>query len=273
MRLHLVQTDIAWESRSENLARVERMLADAPPVHGAVVVLPEMFDTGFSRDTKRTADNGDTQRWLIATARRLGVSMIAGVTIAPSAATGNLARNRALVVDASGVVAHYDKVHPFSVSREHEAFSGGDRVVVTELGDDEPRAKVCPLVCYDLRFPEVFRAGRLLGAEVFFVIANWPASRIEHWRALAIARAIENQAFVVAVNRVGRDPLTSYPGRSLVVGPQGEVLLEGGSEQGLIQAEIHPQEARAWREKFRIWADARPGLLPRIDPQGHFRPV
>lgn len=270
MRLHLVQTDIAWENRSENLARVERSLAASPPERGAVVVLPEMFDTGFSRDTARTADNGDTQRWLEETAKRFGVSIVAGVTIAPSAATGNLARNRALIVDAAGVVTHYDKVHPFSVGREHEAFSGGDRVVAVELGEDEPRARVCPLVCYDLRFPEVFRAGRMLGAEVFFVIANWPASRIDHWRTLAIARAIENQAFVVAVNRVGKDPLTTYPGSSLVVGSRGEVLVEGGAEEGPIQAEIHPAEVRAWREKFRIWQDARPGLLPRIDAQGRF---
>lgn len=270
MRLHLLQTDIAWEDRSENLARAERMLADSPPAEGDIVVLPEMFDTGFSRDTKRTADNGDTQRWLLETAKRLNIRIVAGVTIAPSATTGNLARNRALIVDGSGVVAQYDKVHPFSVGREHEAFLGGDRVVTVELGDDEPRARVCPLVCYDLRFPEVFRAGRMLGAEVYFVIANWPAPRIDHWRTLSIARAIENQAFVVAVNRVGKDPLTTYPGASLVVGPRGEVLVEGETNEGPIQAEIHPAEARAWREKFRIWQDARPGLLPRIDSQGRF---
>ena len=270
MRLHLLQTDIAWEDRSENLARVERLLAATPPMQGDIVVLPEMFDTGFSRDTKRTADNGDTRRWLEATAKRLDIRIIAGVTIATSATTGNLARNRALIVDGSGVVAEYDKIHPFSVGREHEAFSGGDRVVVVELGDDEPLARVCPLVCYDLRFPEVFRAGRMLGAEVFFVIANWPATRIDHWRTLAIARAIENQAFVVAVNRVGKDPLTTYPGGSLVVGPRGEVLVEGGADEGPIRAEIHPADARVWREKFRIWQDARPELMPRIDAEGRF---
>ncbi|MBL0921182.1 MAG: hypothetical protein IBJ10_03525 [Phycisphaerales bacterium] len=164
--------------------------------------------------------------------------------------------------------AEYDKVHPFSISGEDRAFSGGERVRVVPIGGDG--ALICPLICYDLRFPELFRAGRMLGAEVFVVIANWPAPRIEHWRALSIARAIENQAFVIAVNRVGADPMTTYPGRSLVVGPRGDVLLETGGETGLFAAEIAVSEARAWRVKFPIWRDSRPGLLPRLDADGRF---
>lgn len=273
MRLHLLQTDIAWEDRAANLARAQELLEAAPPSPGAVIVLPEMFDTGFSRDTARTADNGDARRWLADTARRYDCAVLASVTIAPTPQTMNLARNRAVLVGRRGeVVAQYDKVHPFSVGRENESFSGGDRVVVADLPDDDGPAKVCPLVCYDLRFPELFRAGRMLGAEVYFVIANWPAPRIGQWRALCIARAIENQAFVVAVSRVGKDPLTAYAGGSIVVGPKGDVIAEGGEREGPITAEIAASEARAWRAKFRVWQDARPGLLPRIDAQGRFAP-
>jgi omega-amidase len=100
------------------------------------------------------------------------------------------------------LLAEYAKVHPFTFGREPEAFEGGDGVVTYAWGG----LTVCPAVCYDLRFPELFRHGLMRGAEVFCLGANWPDARQAHWRALAMARAIENQAFVLAVNRVGRDP-------------------------------------------------------------------
>lgn len=116
---------------------------------------------------------------------------------------------------------------------------------------------VCPAICYDLRFPELFRAGLALGAQAYALGANWPAERAHHWRALIIARAIENQAFVFAVNRVGCDPALEYAGGSLIVSPMGDVLAEGDDTVRVISAEISPGEVHAWREKFPAWRDGR----------------
>jgi predicted amidohydrolase len=116
---------------------------------------------------------------------------------------------------------------------------------------------VCPAICYDLRFPELFRLGLLKGAEVYALGANWPDARQAHWRALLIARAIENQAFVLGVNRTGRDPHLNYAGGSIAVGPQGEVLGELAAEEAVLSVEIAPREVHAWREKFPAWKDGK----------------
>ena len=105
---------------------------------------------------------------------------------------------------------------------------------------------------------------------MFVVIANWPGSRHDHWRALLIARAIENQAFVVGVNRAGRDPTLEYLGGSIVVDPRGGVLAEAAAEEAVLPVEIDVSAARRWRSKFRVWNDAKPALLPRIDADGRF---
>jgi predicted amidohydrolase len=189
-----------------------------------------------------------------------------------SAGAGGKARNRALVFDPDGnEIARYDKLHPFSYGKEAERFEGGDSVCAFDWHAQGRTMRVSPLICYDLRFPEAFRACRGLaggGAEMFVVIANWPAERAEHWRALLRARAIENQAFVVGVNRSGDDPFLAYAGGSVVFDPRGEVVAEAGGAEGAIRAEIDVSRVREWRGAFRAWDDARPGLLPRIDADG-----
>jgi len=172
-------------------------------------------------------------------------------------------RNRCLLYSPKGELeAHYDKVHPFTFGRESEAFIGGERVVVTPIdvaNDDGTNRSVplCPTVCYDLRFPELYRAGVDARAEVFTIVANWPAPRQSHWRALIIARAIENQAWVVAVNRVGSDPHLPYLGGSLVVDPKGEVVAEGDDTPGVISTQLDLEAVRRWREKFPALRDRR----------------
>lgn len=256
MRVHLVQLDIVWEDRPANLVRAERLLAHVAP--GDLVLLPEMFDSGFSLNIERTADvRAETGAFLSATAARLGATIVGGTTALGPEGKG---RNRALAFGPDGAeLARYDKVHPFSFGREQSRFEGGGRVDVFEWNG----MKVCPVICYDLRFPELFRAGLTLGAEMFVVIANWPAARVEHWRVLLAARAIENQAWVAAVNRSGRDPFLEYPGASRVVDPRGRVVLETGDAEGAPSAEIDPGVVRAWREAFPAWKDGRRWLQGR----------
>ena len=218
MRAHLFQYDIAWEDPAANFDAVRGMAAGAGIARGDLVVLPEMYATGFSLNVETTADEEGAQAsFLRELAVEHGATVVGGITVRGK----EKARNRALVFGPGGeALASYDKVHPFSFGREHEVFEGGDGVSLFEWGG----LRVCPVVCYDLRFPELFRLGLDGGAEAFVVIANWPSARHEHWLTLLRARAIENQALVLGVNRCGADPFLEYAGGSLAVGGDGEEL-------------------------------------------------
>jgi predicted amidohydrolase len=126
----------------------------------------------------------------------------------------------------------------------------GEKPVVLSCGE----VRVAPAVCYDLRFPELFRAVR---ADVWCVLANWPTPRVEHWLTLLKARAIENQAYVIGVNRCGRDPGNEYPGRSQIISPRGEVLADAGDGEGIIQAALDMPALEAYRREFPVLRDAR----------------
>ncbi|MEO0512220.1 MAG: nitrilase-related carbon-nitrogen hydrolase [Planctomycetota bacterium] len=266
MRAHLLQLDLAWEDRGANFALVERAIDDAAPDEGDLLVLPELFDSGFSLNTDATADrSGATLSFLLRLAEDLGVTVQGSRTVRDCHC--EKAQNRATVAgptqgsnhDDTGatLLADYAKVHPFSFGREPERFEGGSDVAVYRWHGPQDALTVCPVVCYDLRFPELFRAGVDRGAEAFACGANWPAERQSHWRALTVARAIENQAFVLAVNRVGSDPYLSYAGGTIAVGPRGEVLGELDDRAGVLSVEIDPARVRSWREEFPVLRDRR----------------
>ncbi len=223
---------------------------------GDLIVLPELFDSGFSLHTKRTNDGrGATMRFLRELAIETACTVHGSRTVVPDATDGDgLAHNRATIVGPGGdLLIEYSKIHPFSYGREGERFSGGEAVVTYPLGD----SVVCPAVCYDLRFPELFRRGLGLGAELFVMGANWPSARAGHWRTLCIARAIENQAIVLGVNRCGSDPHLSYSGGSIALDAKGEVLGEAGEGETVLTVELDLEALRAWRSEFPAWRDGR----------------
>lgn len=256
MRAHLVQLDIAWEDKPRNFQRVRELLRGTQVRPGDLVLLPEMFDTGFSLNTHVTADtDARTLGFLSALAAGLGAFVQGGRTVLMPDGMG---RNLMTVVNPAGhPVAEYAKIHPFSFGREPERFVGGRDVAVYQWTTTSGALAVCPAVCYDLRFPELFRVGLLRGAEVLAVGACWPEARHAHWRALLVARAIENQAFVLGVNRAGRDPTLRYAGGSIALGPRGEVLGELGPEEGVLSVELDPDALRAWRAEFPAWRDMK----------------
>ncbi|MCB9845390.1 MAG: carbon-nitrogen family hydrolase [Phycisphaeraceae bacterium] len=266
MRAHLVQLDIAWEDRDENVRRVRALLQTAGVAAGDLIVLPEMFDSGFSLNTEATADNQSLTLDAISDlARRFGAFVQGGRTVLQPGA--DHATNRAPISDPSGaIIAEYAKIHPFSFGREGERFVGGTEIVTfrwaAPLGSAGTALAltVAPAICYDLRFPELFRLAVLRGAQAFTIGANWPAARQAHWRALLVARAIENQAFVLAVNRTGDDPHLSYEGGSIAIDPRGEVLGELQHEHAVLSVQIDPDRVRRWREAFRALDDIR--LIP-----------
>lgn len=257
MRAHLVQLDLVWESPEANYRLVEEALDNADINTGDIVVLPELFDSGFSLNTDVTADSGDrTLKFLLNLADDLGVTIQGSRTTRPCSC--DKAKNNATIVGPDHtLICEYSKIHPFTFGREPERFEGGDAVTTYTWSAGDDALTVCPAVCYDLRFPELFRAGLNKGAQLFALGANWPEARQAHWRALAVARAIENQAFVLAVNRTGSDPHLTYIGGSIALSPKGEVLGELGDEPGILTIEIDAEAVQNWRETFPAWKDGK----------------
>lgn len=251
------QLDIAWEDKPANFARVRSLLATTAVEPGALVVLPEMFATGFSMhvDTIAESEDGPTERFLSELAREHQCFVMAGVVTRAADGRG---RNEALVIGPTGnPTARYCKLHPFSYAGETKHYQAGEGIILFPCHDFQ----VAPLVCYDLRFPEIFRQAVRKGAQLLVVIANWPEPREAHWLALLKARAIENQAYVVGINRTGPDPHVGYAGRSLIVGPRGETLAEAGSAPQLIMARVELAPLVEYRQQFPALADIRPEFL------------
>jgi predicted amidohydrolase len=264
MRVHLVQIDSVWEDRVASRERALRLIegagggdgSGAGVAAGDLVILPEMFETGFSFNLERTADADGTSRGFVRDlAQRFGVTVVAGVTVPDGAGKG---WNRAVVFGPGGeLLAEYDKTFLFPLGERSEAslLMAGRGVTTFEWKASSGSLRVGPLICYDLRFPELF--GRVLaaGAEAIALIANWPAGRAHHWRALSIARAIECQAYVFAVNRSGRDPMLEYLGGSMIISPKGEVIAEADGREQVLSAEIDRRELDHWRRVFPAWRD------------------
>src|ERR1051325_4781369 len=183
-RAHLVQVDIAWEDPKENYERVRQLLDRADLRAGDLVLLPEMFDTGFSFNIQQTNDKGGgTLAFLVELADEFQVVVQGGRTVASchKCAASNVMSVVAPQDGRARVACEYAKIHPFSIGREHEAFEAGAEIVMYAW--EGAGVRVCPAICYDLRFPELFRLGLLRGAECFALGACWPSVRQHHWRA------------------------------------------------------------------------------------------
>ncbi len=252
MDVAALQMDIAWEDRPTNHTRVRSLVAGLRGLEGGLLVLPELFATGFSMEVQRTRPGPGWEDALLLSelARQTGALVIGG-TIGDRS---GLLHNEAIAVVPNGdLLARYAKIHPFGPANEGAAYPAGTDVVVVEWGGH----RICPLICYDLRFPEVFRLGLDRGATLFVVIASWPARRGQHWLTLLQARAIENQAFVLGVNRCGTDPIGGYSGRSCLVSPHGIVVADAGEIPGILRSTADPRLVTQWRAEFPVARDRR----------------
>lgn len=251
MKIVCVQLDPAWENKAANFRRVRELLGAAPFSPGSLVLLPEMFATGFSMNAEAIAEKpgGETEQFLARTAREFGIFLVGGMAASEA---GGRKRNQAVAFDPDGrELARYSKRRCFPLAGEARHYAAGDQVATFRWHD----WVVAPFVCYDLRFPELFREAARQGAHLFAILANWPAPRIPHWVTLLQARAIENQAFVAGVNRCGRDPLLYYSGRSLVIDPQGEILADAGESPQIVSATVDLAALKTWRAEFPALAD------------------
>jgi omega-amidase len=259
MQLIGVQLDIAWEDRERNFRRVRELLEQSPAKPGGLVALPEMFASGFSMNIGKIAEGPEraTHRFLSELARQYQCTLVGGMAVAAEKGRG---ANLAVVATPQGeIAATYSKLHPYSPGKEKQHYIAGDAIVTFEWNE----LTVAPLICYDLRFPEAFRRATRRGAQVLVVIANWPSPRVEHWVTLLRARAIENQAYVLGVNRCGNDPYLPYPGRSVIVDYRGNVLADAGDVEGVIAADVDAAAQSAYRKELPFLDDMRDDLVPR----------
>lgn len=250
MRITLVQTDIIWSSPEANRLKATQLIDSAPP--SDLYVLPEMFTTGFATQPAGIAEtDGQSLSWMQSEARRLHSAICGSIAEGECQADGTWDyHNRLYFVDCDGSVIHYDKRHLFSYGGEDKHYQAGDRRMVVSCGGWRWQL----LVCYDLRFPVWSRyRGDYDG---IIIVANWPSSRQQVWETLLRARAIENQCYVVAVNRVGHDEKCKYMGGSMVIDAKGQVIARCEDNQACVAtADIDIADLRAFREKFRVLDD------------------
>ncbi|HTU68184.1 MAG TPA: amidohydrolase [Steroidobacteraceae bacterium] len=249
-RVSLVQQPLAWHDAAANRAHFDAVLA---PLRGTtdLAVLPEMFTTGFTMQPGEFAEeaDGDTRAWLLEQARRLDAAVGGSVAVVDRGRH----YNRFMLATPAGELHTYDKRHLFRMGGEHRHYSAGGHALIIEFRG----VRLCPLVCYDLRFPVWSRRRAGLDYDVVIYAANWPAARRYAWQQLLRARAIENQAYCVGVNRVGDDGKgVAHLGDSVVLDFLGQPLLELGSDACVATVPIDADAVRDWRDRFPAHLDA-----------------
>jgi len=256
IRVAAIQHDIAWHDREQNFARLSPMIDGAVAGGSNVVLLTETFSTGFSFDTPGIGEpeGGPSSQFLAEKARALR-AWVGGSCpeITPDAPADDQRPSNVFVLAApDGTTHRYRKIHPFSHADEEKYVrAGADFVTVDVEG-----VRCSLFVCYDLRFADEFWT-LADDTDVYFVLANWPAKRRLHWSTLLRSRAIENQAYVVGVNRVGRGGSLDYSGDSAIIDPLGEVLASGAGVETVLSAEIDAKHVASTRDHFRFLQDRR----------------
>lgn len=249
--------DIAFGDPGKNYKKASSLIDQANAQKPDIIVLPELWTTGYDLDNlKDTADEKAKEAKVFFKESALKYnSHFVGGSVANKTEAG--IENTLLVFHKQGWEAGtYSKLHLFKLMDEHLYLAAGKEKGLFSLEGH----KFAGLICYDIRFPEWVRAHALHDVEAMFVVAEWPIQRLEHWRALLIARAIENQCYVIACNRAGSDPNNKFAGHSMVIGPWGDVIAEGGEGEEILLAEIDLSEVKEARSRIPIFTDRRPEL-------------
>lgn len=257
MRVAGLQYDIVWEDRAANFGRLDSWIARAAGAGARLLALPEMFAVGFSMATERIAEpwDGPTVEFLRRQAARHGLWLAGSLPELPRGATSAAdfkPANTLVVAGPGGELHRYAKIHPFSHAGEDLHYQAGERHVTLEIEG----LRLTLFVCYDLRFADEFW-DCAEGTDAYLVVANWPETRRHHWQSLLVARAIENQAWVVGINRVGQGGSLRYAGDSRIVDPRGEVVAEAARQEALLVADLDPQAVADVRRELPFLRDRR----------------
>lgn len=257
MNISLGQMDVKFGDPAANFETVIRMTEEARRRGSDLILFPELWSTAYDLTrASRYASNLTSGVFadLSALARRTGIYLL-GSTL--SLLGENQFGNTLTVFAPDGaLLADYSKIHLFRLMDEHQYLTAGDKPVTVDF----PFSRAGLAICYDLRFPELFRGYALAGAVMTFLPAEWPHPRLSHWQTLVRARSIENQMFVFACNRVGRDASNEFFGHSMAVDPWGEILAEGGEGEELITVEVDPLKVQEARRKIPVLSDRRPDV-------------
>lgn len=246
LNIALAQIDILWENPTGNMHKLESLLSGVKDAD--LILLPEMWSTGFTMHTSEASENnrGPAFQWMAGTAAKMNAHVAGSVSTRDQAGY----YNRFYCISPDGQVWQYDKKHLFSYGNENQYYLAGEQRTHFEIRG----WKVMPIVCYDLRFPTWCRNTE--DYDLLVVVANWPTARIHHWDTLLQARAIENQAFVAAVNRVGRDGEgIDYEGHSAVYDMNGLPVLELPNEESMGQVSLEKETLKQFRERYRFLQD------------------
>lgn len=253
MKVAAVQHDIAWEDPASSFDIVRPMIADAVGAGAELVVLTEMFSTGFSMNVGEIAEQvaGPSASFLVDQAEQHGVTVVGSVPTQHPAYDRPV--NLLTVAEPDGTTHRYAKIHPFSFSGEDQHYSAGSTFCTVAIG----RLRCTFFICYDLRFADEFWQ-TAEATDMYVIVANWPAARQTHWDALLRARAIENQAFVLAANRVGVDGNGhAYRGGSTIIDPLGETLNIAYDEPAIVTANVAAETVAETRQRFPFANDRR----------------
>ncbi len=252
MKVAAVQHDIVWEDRDANFARLAPLIAEGASGGARLVVLSEMFSTGFSMAVDRVAElpDGPSASFLAGQAREHGVWVCASLPERPTAEARPF--NQLVFAAPDGSTHRYAKIHPFGYGAEPEHYAAGDAFLTVDVEG----LRCSFFVCYDLRFADEFWP-LAPSTDCYVVPANWPRQRAAAWKAWLPARAIENQAYVVGVNRVGTGHGLTYAGDSVIVDPLGDIVAAAGDAECVLVGEVDPARVGAAREKYPFLRDRR----------------
>jgi len=259
MKISLLQQDIVWAESKANTDKAEAMLLSLPS--SDLYVLPEMFSTGFATEPEGIAEDcsvSDEQNGIMVPQsllwmKKMAVQLDGAIAGSIAVKDGEKYCNRFYFVEPDGKVTSYDKHHLFTYGKEHLRFARGEEKVIVDFRG----VRFLLQICYDLRFPVFARNNAENPYDVAIYVASWPTSRIEAWKALLKARAIENQCYVAAVDRVGEDPACSYCGGTMLIDSYGKVQVEcEENKECAVTGTIDLDELRAFRKKFPVLGDA-----------------
>lgn len=264
LNISLGQMDVALGQPKKNLATVRQMTAEAARRGSEVVLFPELWATGY--DLGQVDQHAtELDEGIFAEVAGLAEEHSIHIVGTLMAVKGDGHSNTAVIFNPRGELAgEYSKVHLFELMDEPQHFVPGQRAPVFDL----PWGLSALAICYDLRFPELFGKYAVMGATIVFLPAEWPYPRLMHWQALLRARAIENQFFVVACNRVGQSGDWTFFGHSSVYGPSGDLIVEGGDEEALLTTIIDLDAVDETRQLFNALEDRREEVY-RSQPQGN----
>lgn len=249
----IAQIDIAWEDFSQNMKKVEQFIKKASQNKVELILFPEMSLTGFTMNIDNLLlSEEEIIKWIsqIAADNKINIGLGFAVKV------DKKGKNKYVIVSDNGtVLALYTKIHPFSYSREAENYYKGNEICNCKINEFQ----ITPFICYDLRFPEIFQMASKK-SNVITVAANWPQSREEHWITLLKARAIENQCYVLGINRIGFGDGLEYSGKSIFVSPDGKILNEMDSGERLIVEDLKIGSVKEVKDRFDIKKDRREEL-------------